>query len=158
MKMLGIASVIPAIGLFSAAPAVAHECGHHNDRYGDCRDCGHYRRQGPQASRRGWEPGGGTATVQTFEGKIAEIVYLPGAAADSGMVEIRLQTAAQTTLIRLAPSGFLKQIGLLLREGDAVAVRGFPVSGMEGDLIIATEVRKGDRSVSLRDTRGRPAW
>ncbi len=74
------------------------------------------------------------------------------------MVEIRLQSGGQTNLIRLAPSGFLKQSGLVLREGDTVNVKGFAVAGMEGDLIVASEVRKGEKSVSLRDTRGQPAW
>ncbi len=96
--------------------------------------------------------------MRTAEGKITEVVYLPGATTDSGMVEVRLQSAGQNQLIRLAPVGFLKQSGLLLREGDTVAVKGFPVAGMEGDLLIATELHKGEKTLSLRDTRGRPAW
>ena len=96
--------------------------------------------------------------MSTIEGKVTEVVYLPGATPDSGMVEVRLQSAGQTKLIRLAPSGFLKQRGLLLSEGDTVTVKGFPVAGMEGDLIVATEVHKGDKGLSLRDMRGRPAW
>jgi len=74
------------------------------------------------------------------------------------MVELRLQSGGQTNLIRLAPSGFLKQGGLALREGDTVTVKGFAVAGMEGDLVVATEVHKGDKSLSLRDTRGQPVW
>jgi hypothetical protein len=96
--------------------------------------------------------------MRTAEGKITEVVYLPGTTADSGMVEVRLQSAGQNQLIRLAPVGLLKQSGLLLREGDTVIVKGFPVSGMEGDLLVATELHKGDKTVSLRDTRGRPVW
>jgi hypothetical protein len=96
--------------------------------------------------------------MRTAEGRITEVVYLPGATPDSGMVEVHLQSAGQTRLIRLAPAGFLKQSGLLLREGDTVTVKGFPVAGMEGDLIVATEIHKGDKSLPLRDTRGRPNW
>jgi hypothetical protein len=96
--------------------------------------------------------------MRTAEGKITEVVYLPGATPDGGMVEVRLQSAGQSQLIRLAPVGFLKQSGLLLREGDTVIVKGFRVAGMEGDLLIATELRKGEKTLSLRDPRGRPAW
>jgi hypothetical protein len=74
------------------------------------------------------------------------------------MVEIRLQAAGQARVVRLAPSGFLKQGGLLLREGDTVKVKGYHVDSMEGDLLVATEIYKGDKSLSLRDSRGRPAW
>ena len=96
--------------------------------------------------------------MRTAEGKITEVVYLPGATPDGGMVEVRLQSAGQSQLIRLAPVGFLKQSGLLLREGDTVIVKGFPVAGMEGDLLVATELHKGEKTLSLRDTRGRQAW
>jgi hypothetical protein len=46
----------------------------------------------------------------------------------------------------------------VLREGDPVSVTGFEVSGMDGDLVVATEIRKGDKRVVLRDPRGRPVW
>jgi hypothetical protein len=96
--------------------------------------------------------------MRAAEGKITEIVYLPGATPDSSMVEVRLQSTGQSQLVHLAPVGFLKQRGLLLREGDTVIVKGFPVAGMEGDLLVATELRKGENALSLCDPRGRPAW
>ena len=156
MKVLGIVGVISAFGFFGAAPAIGHDC-HHDHHSSDCWDCGHYSRQSHMPSR-GMAVPGGTVALQTLEGKIAEVVYLPGVTENSGLVEIRLQSSTQNRLIRLAPTGFLKASGLVLREGDAVTVKGFPVSGMEGDLIVATEVSKGEKSVSLRDESGRPAW
>ena len=96
--------------------------------------------------------------MRTADGKITEVVYLPGATPDSGKVEVRLQSAGQSQLIRLGPVGFLKRSGVLLREGDTISVKGFPIAGMEGDLLVATELHKGEKTLSLRDTRGRPAW
>jgi len=145
MKVLGIVVVMCMFGWWGAIPAAAQGCCHHNHQ------CG------PQA-RRSPAPSGQSANLQTVEGKIAEVDYLAGATADSGMVEVRVQAGGQAQLVRLAPAGFLKQGGLHLREGDVVVVKGFPVSGMEGDLVVATEVHKGDVSLSLRDTQGRPAW
>ena len=86
------------------------------------------------------------------------MIYLPGSAPDNGMVEIRLQSAAQMHLVRLAPTGFLKQGGLRLREGETVTVKGFAVAGMEGDIFVAGEIRAGDKTLTLRDARGLPAW
>ncbi len=74
------------------------------------------------------------------------------------MVEARVLVGGRTTQVQLAPVGLLKQSQLLLREGDTVSVTGFEVSGMDGDLLVATEIRKGDKRVVLRDTRGRPVW
>jgi hypothetical protein len=52
----------------------------------------------------------------------------------------------------------LKRSGVILKEGDAVIVKGIPVSGFQGDLIVSTSLQKGEKSVSLRDMRGRPLW
>jgi hypothetical protein len=98
------------------------------------------------------------AALRTVEGRITEVIYLPGSTPGKGMVEIRLQSAGQTELVRLAPTGFLKQVGLRLREQETVTVKGFPASGMEGDLLLASEIRSGDQTLVLRDGRGLPAW
>jgi len=156
MTQVGIIGAIVIAGWLGAIPAAGHDCGHH--RYcDDCWDCGHHGCAGGPSARAS-APSGQTARLQTVEGKVAQVDYLSGATADSGMVEIRVQAAGQVRLVRLAPAGFLRQSGLQIREGDAVVVKGYPVTGMEGDLIVATDVRKGDTAVSLRDGQGRPVW
>ena len=156
MKVFGIVCVISAFSFVAAIPALGHDC-HHGHHWCDAWDCGPYPRQSPTGNRGPRVPGSAVA-LQTMEGKIAEVVYLPGVTEDSGLVEIRLQSSTQNRLIRLAPTGFLKDRGLLLREGDTVSVKGFAVDGMEGALLVATEVHKGDKTVSLRDESGQPAW
>lgn len=161
MKMRGVLAIILMTCWFGAVPAAAHDCCHHGQHCADGNDCNHdCDHGGAQEGRHccDWTPTAGATDLRTAEGKITEIDYLPGATPDSGMVEVRLQSAGQNQLIRLAPVGFLKQSGLLLREGDTVMVKGFPIAGMEGDLLVATELHKGDKTLSLRDTRGRQAW
>jgi len=156
-RILGIAALV---GCLSVIPASGHDCCHHNHHCDDCCDGNYDCCHGAQTNRSS----GGAATytgamdLQTIEGRIIEIIYLPSATPDSGTVEVRLQSGGQRELIRLAPSGYLKQSGMLLREGDTVTLKGFPVAGMEGDLIVATEIHKGDKSLPLRDTRGQPKW
>ena len=160
MKIIRICGFISFLALFGAAAAAGHDCHHGNYNSGDCWDCDHHGYRGPQSGSqyRGSGSGAATANLRTIEGKITEVVYLPGSAADNGMVEVRLQSGTESTLVRLAPSGFLKQQGLVLREGETVILKGYPVSGMEGDIFVATEVHHGERTVSLRDARGLPAW
>lgn len=158
MKWLAILSVLLFFGWFYPTPAAAHDCGHHGHRYyGDCRGCAQRWPSGASASRA-WAPGGSSTAFESLEGKIAEIVYLPGTTPDSGIVEMRVQSSSQVRLIRLAPAGFLKQSGVLLKEGDAVMVKGYPVGAMEGDLMVATEVHKDGKSVVLRQADGAPLW
>jgi hypothetical protein len=160
MKVHSVLKIIAFICCLSVVPAVGHDCCHHGHHCGDCRDSDYDCCHGSQTGRNsgGWARSDEATDLQTVDGKITEIVYLPGATTDSGMVEVRLQSAGQSKLIRLAPLGFLKQSGLLLREGDNVTLKGFAVAGMEDDLIVATEIHKGDKSLPLRDTRGRPMW
>jgi len=145
---------------FGVVPAAATDCCHHGNHCADGDDCNHDCNHDARGGRHccGWTPASGPTDLRTAEGKITEVVYLSGATPDSGMVEVRLQSAGQNQLIRLAPVGFLKQSGLTLREGDTVTVKGFPIAGMEGDLLVATELHKGEKALILRDMRGRPAW
>jgi hypothetical protein len=95
---------------------------------------------------------------ETLEGKIAEVIYLPGATPEAALVEVRLQHGKQTIVARLAPTDFLKRSEVALKEGDSLSLTGYRVAGFEGELLVVTEVRKGSRSVILRDQRGRPLW
>lgn len=160
MKTRGILALILIACWFEVAPAYAHDCCHHGDRDADCcdrdGDCCHRGQTGTQTRDAG--PASGVVNLETANGKITEIVYLPAVTPDKSMVEIHLQSAGQPQLVRLAPVGFLKHGGLLLREGDAITVKGYAVAGMDGDLLVATEVHNGDKALSLRDTRGRPDW
>ena len=163
MNRLGMFCIVSMLGWLGGLPVAAHDCSHCNQHYadcGDCRDCGHHGYASPQSRRGPADPAptGEAANLQAVAGRIVEIVYLPGASPDSGMVEIRVQAAGPAKLVRLGPAGFLKQGGLRVREGDAVTVKGFPVAAMEGDLLVATEVHTNDVTLSLRDALGRPAW
>ena len=165
MNRVGFLLAVSLFYGFGALPSFGHDCCHHAHD-GDCWNCDDHCRHG-SAARPYWAapstPGSAAAAaaaadLRTLEGKITEVVYLPGSTPENGMVEVRLQSAAQPTLVRLAPSGFLKHGGMLLREGETITVRGFPVAGLEGDIVVATEVRYGDKTLNLRDVRGRSAW
>jgi hypothetical protein len=139
------------------SPAAGHECwgGHH---CGDGGYCGRYDSRSTRQSQGSASPSYAAPASKVVDGKISEIIYLPGPTADTAMVEARVFASGRAALVRLAPVGLLKQSQLALREGDTVSVTGFEVSGMEGDLVVATEIRKGDQRVVLRDPRGQPVW
>ena len=153
MTFLARLSAAVALIFFPAAPSLAQPCCHHHHSCNGCADCGSYAPMGRNAGR--W----GTPAVETLEGKVAEVVYLPGPSAGASMVELRLQAAAgKPQLVRLAPSGYLKDNRLLIREGDTVTIKGYAVSAMEGDLLVATQVQKGEKTLTLRDSFGRSNW
>ena len=113
-------------------------------------------RTGAQSKDGG--PANRAVNLRPLEGKIVEVIYLPGMTPESGMVDVRVQTGSGVNLVRLAPSGFLKQGGLRLQEGDSVAIEAFPVAAMKGDLMVATKVQGNGLEVRLRDSSGQPLW
>lgn len=60
----------------------------------------------------------------------------------------------------LGPSMWLDQRGLVLERGDELTVTGSAVTDDKSELpmIVATEVRRDDVRLTLRDDNGRPAW
>ncbi len=139
------------------SPADAHDCwGSHH--YEDGWNCDHHGSRYAVPSQGSVSPSYASPAPKVINGKVSEIIYLPGATADSAMVEVRVTAGAGATLVQLAPVGLVKQSQLTLREGDVVSITGFDVNGMDGDLLVATEIRKGDKRVVLRDPRGRPVW
>ena len=141
-----------------AFPAAAHHHHHGANQHhcGDCNGCGDCDGcDGPGQSARQARP---AASLESFEGAVAEVIYLPGADADSAGVVLRLRGTSAERLVKLAPSGFLRSQGLDISEGDTVSVRGFRVTTAKGDQLIATEVQSHGRTINLRDTRGNPRW
>ena len=120
-----------------AIPAYAHHCRHHG-----CRHCDSRAR-----------PAGATAPT-ALKGEIAEVIYVPG----SGSVEVILRAGSKTTTVKLAPSRFLKDNGIGLKEGQTLELKGFWVDTADGDLFIATSITTGSGDVILRNSRGRPRW
>jgi len=152
-----IPSAVFVLSCLLISPAAGHDCrgGHH---CGDDWNCDHHGSRSALQSPRSVSPSYAATAPRVVDGKISEIIYLPGATPEGAMVEARVVADARATLVRLAPVGFLKQSQLVLREGDTVSVTGFDVGGMDGDLVVAIEIRKGDKRVVVRDPRGRPVW
>jgi translation initiation factor IF-1 len=160
MKLLLFLSIGALAYSVGSGAVFAHDCCHHTcgNGYHGCDHCG-----SPMNSQNGTQskessPANRVVNLKTLEGKIVEVIYLPGVTPESGMVDVRVQTSNGANLVRLAPSGFLKQSGLRLQEGDAVTMEAFPVAAMKGDLMVAMKVHGNGLDVRLRDSSGQPLW
>ena len=96
--------------------------------------------------------------MQSCEGKVIEVICLPGSTPDTGVVEIRLIAGVDPLLARLGTAGFLGQNQMNVREGDMVIVTGCWVAAGDGEILVATQVAKQGKTVQLREGWGRPAW
>ena len=160
--MTGTRKLALAAWLALGFPALAH-CGHHGyGDCGDCDDCGHYCMRSQRGPARNSSAAGPRAAApaasETREGKVVEVIYLPGATKDTAMVEVRLMAGGQPVLARLAPTGFLHQNQADIREGDTVTVTGYWVTSADGDMLVATRFTAKGKAVQLRDAWGQSAW
>lgn len=163
---------IPGVGLTcflcltNPAPALGHsyqqeDPSQRNDQQRTQRDD---RTRTDSSQGRGRSEGFPSSTLpapiedlEKLEGKVMEVI--PRARrGPTTMVDVRLRSGKRETLIRLGPAGFLQQKGFSVEEGDVLSVTGYRMTSTEGKLLVATEVRKGDMTLHLRDSPGRPAW
>jgi len=93
--------------------------------------------------------------AQSYEGTITRIVRDDPA----GDVVVKLKTADNRELsVCVAPQSFLTTQKLDLSENDRVKVRAVVSEKLGSDHVVATEITKGDKVVTLRHGDGAPAW
>lgn len=96
------------------------------------------------------------ATEQTISGEVQD-VQLTQRGRVSGM-HLAVKTDAGTVDVRLGPSDYIKNQGFTFAKGDTVEVVGSKVTVAGVEALIAREVTKDGKKLTLRDTTGRPMW
>ncbi len=113
----------------------------------------------------GLGPGGGAGydrmydpkTVETVSGEVVSVDKI----IDPGMgygVSLTLRTNKETILVYLGPGWFLEKQDLSFAAKDQVEITGSQITFQGKPAIIAAQVKKGDKSLKLRDPAGIPAW
>jgi len=120
-------------------------------------------RTGPQESGS-WEPSGRYArmfdpkTLETFSGEVTTVDQLTPGYGMSDRVWLGLQTDKHMILVILGPTWFHKVQNFKIEPKDRLEVKGSMITTMEEPMFIATEVKKGDQVLKLRDDSGYPVW
>jgi hypothetical protein len=110
-------------------------------------------------------PGGGAGydrmydpkTVVTVSGEVVSVDKITARGMDSG-VSLTLKTAKETILVYLGPGWFLEKQDLTFAPQDQVEITGSQITFQKKPAIIAAQVKKGEKSLKLRDPAGIPAW
>ncbi len=71
---------------------------------------------------------------------------------------VHLKTDQGTMLVHLGPTRFLEQQQFAPKVGDTMSVTGSKLTTGKGDVILAAEVKSGNKTVTLRDAQGIPVW
>lgn len=98
------------------------------------------------------------ATEVTLSGTVEEVLSMSGCGKARTGTHVTLRAGEDVLEVALGPSDFLGDNGIEIAKGDALEVTGSKVQRHGGDLVLARAVRLGERSLTLRDAEGVPAW
>jgi len=96
-------------------------------------------------------------TVAAVSGEVVAVDKI----ADQGTgyaANLTLKTDKETFLVYLGPGWFLEKQGLTFAPQDQVEITGSQITFQGKPALIAAQVKKGDKSLRLRDSAGLPAW
>jgi hypothetical protein len=105
--------------------------------------------------------GGGnynTATEITFSGTVEEVQHMPAPGRGPGGLHLIVRSDAGAYDVHLGPMAYITSKNFAFAKDDAITVTGSRVTMDGKDVVIAREVKKGDRVLTLRDANGFPLW
>ena len=98
------------------------------------------------------------ATVETLTGTVEAVDKTTPMRGMSYGVHLVLKTEKESIPVHLGPGWYVERLDTKLEKGDSVEVKGSRVTFAGKAVIIASEVKKGDNTLVLRDSAGIPAW
>ena len=95
----------------------------------------------------------------TLKGTVAEVKDVECEICDSAMgTHLVLKTEAESMEVILGPTAFLKKHDCAVAKGDEIEVIGAKIKMDGQDELLAREVKKSEKTLTLRDKMGRPMW
>lgn len=102
------------------------------------------------------------STLVTVKGTVQDVQQGTAPAGHQQMggmgVHLVLKTDKETETILVGPQGFLTQKNFSFSNGDQIEVTGSKVKYGNTEAIIAREIKKGDKTLTLRNEQGIPLW
>jgi hypothetical protein len=110
--------------------------------------------QTPQAGKAGrmYDP----ATETNFKGTIEAVTQ--GTRGQMMGTHLTVKAGEEKRDVRLGPAKFIKGKGFSFAKGDSIEVTGSKVTMGGGEYVIAREVVKDGKTLTLRDKSGVPEW
>ena len=97
------------------------------------------------------------ANETTVKGTVEEVKTITGRRAWNG-THLTLKTGDKSIDVHLGPAAFLKEKRFSFAKGDQIEVTGAKTEFGGSEAIIAREVKKGEKTLVLRNKQGIPEW
>lgn len=98
-----------------------------------------------------------TATEVTLKGTVTKVENHVGRMGWNG-THLVVNFGTETSTVHVGPSNYLNQQGFSFAIEDQIEVTGSRIKFEGSDILIAREIKKGDKVLTLRNSQGIPAW
>jgi hypothetical protein len=98
------------------------------------------------------------ATETTVTGTVEEVKKVAGPRGGPGGTHLMIKTAQGSLEVHLGPTSYVEKQQFTFAKGDQLEVIGSKVKIESADALIAREVKKGGKTLTLRDAQGVPVW
>lgn len=98
-----------------------------------------------------------TSTEVTMKGTVEKVESQIGKMGWNG-THLVVRFEAEALIVHVGPSSYLAQKRFSFAAGDQIEVTGSKIKFEGGDVLVAREIRKGDKLLTLRNQQGIPAW
>jgi hypothetical protein len=98
-----------------------------------------------------------TATEVTLRGTITKVETHTGRMGWNG-THLVVSFEAETVTVHVGPSNYLHQQGFSFAAGEQIDVTGSRIKFEGSDVLIAKEIKRGEKVLVLRNSEGIPVW
>ena len=101
-------------------------------------------------------------TETTITGTVESVENITGAGGRGrrgmGGTHLVVKTEKESVAVHVGPTAYLAEKGITLAKGDSLEILGSRVTVDNEAVLIVRQIKKGDKTWTLRDASGRPAW
>ncbi len=98
------------------------------------------------------------STVETITGEVVSVDKITPVKGMSYGIHLLVKTGKDTISVHLGPSWYMDKQKIIINSKDKVTVTGSRITYQGSPAIIASEIKKGDNTITLRDKNGYPVW
>jgi sporulation protein YlmC with PRC-barrel domain len=120
------------------------------------------------ANQRSWSAEGphgkafNPGTVKTITGTVESVGSFKPERAPAGVspgLRLRVKTSdGKTVTVYAGPSSYAEQNNFFVMPGDQISITGSQTTIRSRSVVLASELKKGSKTLELRDKTGKPLW
>ena len=97
-------------------------------------------------------------TVETLAGEVVSVDRITPSRGMSYGVHAMVKTEKETISVHLGPGWYIENQDVMIEPKDKVEIKGSRITFQGKPALIAAEVKKGDKTLELRNESGFPVW